>query len=150
MRLPTRKRPGVHINMTPMIDVTFLLIIFFLLSSHLARQETQTELDLPSAASGQIATADDQPRLSVNVLPDGSVMLGSTPTTAAQMGDRLRIESQRLGRDLEVRIRADRAVPYGAVTPILLACADAGIWNVSFAVMKQVEGRESSVEGQKR
>ncbi|MBT6848587.1 MAG: biopolymer transporter ExbD, partial [Planctomycetaceae bacterium] len=40
-------------NMTPMIDVVFLLIIFFLVSSHLARQETQLELDLPEASSGE-------------------------------------------------------------------------------------------------
>ena len=39
--------------MTPMIDVTFLLIIFFLVSSHLAQQELQVDLELPAAASGE-------------------------------------------------------------------------------------------------
>ena len=123
--------------MTPMIDVTFLLIIFFLLSSHLAQQETQLELDLPTAASGRQAVDDERPRLSVNVRSDGSVMLGSTPTQPEEMARRLRIERERLGGDLEVRIRADRSVPYEIVEPILLACADAGIWNVTFAVFKR-------------
>jgi biopolymer transport protein ExbD len=132
--------------MTPMIDVTFLLIIFFLLSSHLAQQETRTELDLPSAASGRLADDDERPRLSVNVTNDGSVMLGSTPTTPQEMGGRLRLEREKLGADMEVRIRADRSVPYKAVEPILLACADAGIWNVTFAVFKKVEGGVLRVE----
>ncbi len=40
--------------MTPMIDVTFLLIIFFLVSSHLAKQENFLKLDLPTAAAGAV------------------------------------------------------------------------------------------------
>jgi biopolymer transport protein ExbD len=147
MRPPQRHRAAlVRVNMTPMIDVTFLLIIFFLLSSHLAQQETQLELDLPSAASGRQAVDDERPRLSVNVRADGDVMLGSTPTEPQQMAQRLQIERQRLGDEMEVRIRADRSVPYSAVAPVLLACADAGIWNVTFAVHKRVEGPGSRVE----
>ncbi len=138
MRPPQRHRAAnVRVNMTPMIDVTFLLIIFFLLSSHLARQETQLELDLPTAASGRQAAEDQRPRLSVNVRADGSVMLGSTETRPDEMVRRLQIERDRLGGDLEVRVRADRSVPYDVVEPILLACADAGIWNVTFAVFKE-------------
>ena len=151
MQPPQRHRGTlVRVNMTPMIDVTFLLIIFFLLSSHLAQQETQLELDLPSAASGRQAVDDERPRLSVNVSSDGSVMLGSTETEPQEMGRRLAIERERLGNDLEVRIRADRSVPYSAVEPILLACAEAEIWNVTFAVFKKVESRESRVKDQKK
>ena len=141
MRTPARRSSAfTQINMTPMIDVTFQLIIFFLLSSHLAQQEMQLELALPSASSGKQAAIDDRPRLNVNVRADGSVMLGSTPTSTKEMGSRLRIEREKLGDDLEVRIRADRAVPYRAVEPILLACAEAGIWNVTFAVVKKDHG----------
>jgi biopolymer transport protein ExbD len=117
------------------------LIIFFLLSSHLAQQETQTELELPTAASGEQAVDDSRPRLTVNVDDDGSVMLGSTPTTTQDMAGRLRLERDKLGEDMEVRVRADRSVPYAAIEPILVACADAGIWNVTFAVVKRVESQ---------
>ncbi|HJQ81612.1 MAG TPA: biopolymer transporter ExbD [Lacipirellulaceae bacterium] len=142
MRLPQRRSlASAYINMTPMIDVTFQLIIFFLLSSRLAQQETQMELDLPAAASGREAVDDDRPRLTVNVSAEGRVMLSSTETPREEMAGRLRIERERLGRDLEVRVRADRSVPYRAVAPILLACAEAGIWNVTFAVVEKVEGR---------
>jgi biopolymer transport protein ExbD len=140
MRPPQRPRAAtVRVNMTPMIDVTFLLIIFFLLSSHLAQQENQLELNLPTAASGRQAADDRRPRLSVNVGSDGNVMLGSSETTPEEMVRRLQIERERLGADLEVRVRADRSVPYKVVEPILLACAEAQIWNVTFAVFKKVD-----------
>jgi biopolymer transport protein ExbD len=138
MRLPQRRPVAARINMTPMIDVTFQLIIFFLLSSRLAQQEA-IELELPAAASGNQAVDDQPPRLTVNVSPDGQVMFGSTRTPPEEMTGRLRIERERLGRDLEIRIRADRSVPYGTIEPILLACAEADIWNVTFAVSEKVE-----------
>jgi biopolymer transport protein ExbD len=127
--------------MTPMIDVTFLLIIFFLLSSRLAQLEA-VELELPGASSGRQAIDDERPRLSVNVAADGRVMLGSTETPPDEVSRRLRLERDRLGSDLEIRIRADRGVPYSSVEPILLACADANIWNVTFAVFE----RDQSVD----
>ncbi len=53
MKVPTQLNSGeVDFNMTPMIDVVFLLIIFFLVSTHLAKQEAQLELPLPVAESG--------------------------------------------------------------------------------------------------
>ena len=47
-----------EIDMTPMIDVVFQLLIFFLVASHLARQEVQLQLDLPDAGTGQRPTQD--------------------------------------------------------------------------------------------
>ncbi len=121
-------------NMTPMIDVVFLLIIFFLVSSHLARQETQLELDLPTAATGSEPTEDQTERITINLLADGQVMLGAEPATVAQLEQRLAFERQRSELPLEVRIRADQHVPFGQVKPVLVACAKANVWDVRFAV----------------
>ena len=137
--------------MTPMIDVTFQLIIFFLLSSHLAQQETQMELDLPAAASGRQAVDDERPRLSVNVESDGSVMLGSTQTTPRR-NDRPAADRTATGWATIWKFASGPTARCrtASVEPILLACADAGIWNVTFAVFKKVESRESRVESQSR
>ena len=63
MRVPSRVLSHqVGFNMTPMIDVVFQLIIFFLLSSHLAKQETQLPLPLPEAISGRDLQLDDRAR----------------------------------------------------------------------------------------
>ena len=128
------KRSPVTFNMTPMIDVVFLLIIFFLVSSHLARQENRLELPLPSAASGQPPEQDPAPRLTINVLKEGRLLIAGSQIAPGQLAPRLASELARQSRELQVRIRSDRGVSYRFVEPILLACAQSGIWNVSFAV----------------
>ena len=138
IELPRKSRTrSVDFNMTPLIDVVFLLIIFFLVSSHLARQETQLELSLPAAASGHEADSAPTTRVTINVLPDGQLLLGAAPVDAAEISDRLGFERKRTTEDLEVRIRADRALPYRHIEPLLLACAEAKVWNVSFAVVEK-------------
>jgi biopolymer transport protein ExbD len=139
MRSPTNLgRGSVGFNMTPMIDVVFLLIIFFLVSSHLARQETQVAVDLPDAASSDRPEEEDVRRLFINVLSETQILVGSQPIEPARLETLLDYESRKSAGDnirpLEVRIRTDRTVPYRAVEPILLACARSGIWNVKFAV----------------
>jgi biopolymer transport protein ExbD len=138
MRAPTyAARGALSFNMTPMIDIVFLLIIFFIVSSHLARQETQLELALPLAASGQPPGDDDTRRLIINVSADGQMQLGGTPVELEQLRRKIDFEAERAGRDLEVRIRGDRNVPYRVVEPIMVACARAGVWKVSFAVVER-------------
>ena len=136
MRVPSHTTTtGVGFNMTPMIDVVFQLIIFFLLSSHLARQETQLPLSLPTAASGQAAPADEMPRLTVNVLANGTLLVGGRAIEPADLAALLLDRKNEHGNALEVRIRSDRSVPYHFVEPILLACTQAGLWKISFAVL---------------
>ena len=138
MRIPTRAVSGeVGFNMTPMIDVVFQLIIFFLLSSHLAKQETQLPLPLPAAASGRVEAADDRPRLTVNVLADGTLLVANRPITPEDLVPLLRDRRAVHGDQLEVRIRGDRGVLYSRVEPVLLACVRAGIWNVAYAVHRK-------------
>jgi len=136
MRLPRfgHRRP-VEFNVTPLIDVVFLLIIFFLVSSHLAQQETQIELALPAAASGHESQASKVARVTINILPDGRLMLGSAEVSANEISSRLDVERRQTSADMEVRIRADRDLVYALIEPVLLACAEAKIWNVSFAVV---------------
>ncbi len=142
MHVPTNLRSGeLGFNMTPMIDVVFLLIIFFLVSSHLARQETQMALPLPGADSGEAAPQDERPRVTINVRGDGTLMLAGHRVQAEQLQQRLRQRLADSGASLEVRIRGDRQVPYGSVEPVMLACARAGIWNVTYAVYRREDVR---------
>ena len=145
MRVPTslsRADPGF--NMTPMIDVVFLLIIFFLVSSHLAQQEVQMELDLPQAASGQAPGEDDVRRVVINVLPHARagkrIMVGGRLMGGQQLAQLIDYESRRARSEergqLEVRIRSDRKVPYRVVEPLMVACARSGVWKVTFAVVE--------------
>jgi biopolymer transport protein ExbD len=127
----------VGINMTPMIDVVFQLIIFFLLSGHLAQQEVHLQLPLPTAGSGKTPEEEAKPRVTINVLADGRLLMANRPVAAEGLAQRLAEERAAAGADLELRIRSDRAAPYARIEPILLAAARAGIWNVAFSVYRE-------------
>ena len=127
--------------MTPMIDVVFLLIIFFLVSSHLARQEVQMTLPLPDAQSGTQVVDSKLPRVVVNISAGGQIRMAGRQLTLDQFQRRLVERRSKHGQDLEVRIRSDRNVLYRNINPVMRSCAEAGIWNVTFAVFRSGEGR---------
>lgn len=145
MRLPNRGRGGgLKFNLTPMIDVVFNLIIFFLAASHLARSETVDEVELPDATTGGPEEPELNRRLIVTVIPGGAMSVGGKPVTLLQFEQLLivsRGEGETPNREFEVRIRTDRHVPYRHLEPLLLACARVGIHKVRFAVLPvKVEG----------
>jgi len=125
--------------MTPMIDVVFLLIIFFLVSSHLASQEVPLDLQLPEASSGGRSADRPRMRITIQVRPDGAIVQAGDRIDLSELGRRLEHEADRGGPDSEIRIRCDRSAPYGTVEPILVACARAGIWNVQFSVLRRAD-----------
>ncbi|MEC9091543.1 MAG: biopolymer transporter ExbD [Planctomycetota bacterium] len=134
MQIPTLINRGrIGFNMTPMIDVVFLLIIFFLVASHLSDQETQVEIDLPDATSG-LPQEDLANRVTVNLPEEGEILVSGRVLSVDELLEQIvRIRSS-VGEDLEIRIRGNRKVTYETVGAVLKACADAGVWNVTFAV----------------
>ncbi|WDI44631.1 ExbD/TolR family protein [Bremerella sp. P1] len=142
MRVPSNLKPGqAEFNMTPMIDVVFLLIIFFLVSSHLAKQEAQMPLPLPTAESGQEIIDDQMPCAVVNIEADGSLILAGRRVPPDQLRDRLATERERSGDSIELRIRCDRDTPYANVKPVMLAATEAGIWSIAFSVIRPEDAR---------
>ena len=138
MKMPrAADREQSSVNMTPMIDVVFLLIIFFLVSSHLARRENELPLTLPAAGSGKSEQEELAARLTLNIQEKGSLILAGRPIRREELPQRLEAAKRAEGDQLELRIRADRKVPYEHVSPVLRAAATSGIWNVTFAVVRQ-------------
>jgi len=135
MQIPKpQKKPNLSFNMTPMIDVVFLLIIFFLVSSNLVQQESLIALDLPTAKTSRIPKSSESNtrKITINVTNEDHLFLGSRPIDRDQLRQYLIAEQSRLGKSLEVRIRTDRRVPYRAIEPLMVICSQAGIDNVSF------------------
>jgi biopolymer transport protein ExbD len=137
MRAPQLLSSGsTSINMTPMIDVVFLLIIFFLVSSHLAKQENAVKLDLPTASSG-LADNIERDTLVANVLPGGAVQIGGVELAMRGVEDAVRRRLTTAAGNLQLRIRTDRNVPYAQVEPLLGIAARAGVTDVVFSVIDE-------------
>ncbi len=120
-----------------MIDVVFLLIIFFLVSSHLAQRENRIELDLPVALTGQDDQPDDSRRITVNVLSSGTILVTGREIPAESVTQMFAEAAGDDGDQVRIRIRGDRNVTYDKVSPIMKSAVEAGIWNVTFAVVEQ-------------
>jgi len=97
------------------------------------------ELPLPIATSGQETEADARHTV-INVRDDGSYIFAGRYMPLDELRRRLVDSKAESGDDLEIRIRGDRRVPYRFVEPLLRACAEAGIWKVTFAVYKPGDG----------
>ena len=140
MRIPKpEKKSALSFNMTPMIDIVFLLIIFFLVSSNLVQQETLIAVDLPSAKSSRMpGSRESQTRkITISVTGEDHIFLGTRPVDHGQLLQFLSAEQMRTGMPLEVRIRTDRRVPYKTIEPVLVICSQVGIDNVSFNTYKE-------------
>ena len=120
-------------NITPMIDVTFLLIVFFVLVSQIVDLE-QVDMELPAPEQAATRLPGDEPRAVVNVVPGraggiAAYQLGSRrfePTTAGLGGLRnALIELYQATPIMRVNLRADRGTDYRWVAPVLQVVREA-------------------------
>ncbi|MEM0924634.1 MAG: biopolymer transporter ExbD [Planctomycetota bacterium] len=134
MKIPDQsQRPFVGANMTPMIDVVFLLIIFFLVSSHLAKQETRFPVDLPVAATHNPIDLDSV-SLTVTINQDRQILIAGKPVDLEQASNAFRELVSEKGLDASLRIRTDATVDYATVEPVLRKAADVGLLDIKIAV----------------
>jgi biopolymer transport protein ExbD len=138
MKPPDHLRPSsATMNMTPMIDVVFLLIIFFLVSSNLIQQDVSMELQLPAAETAMTTPETEAKKITVNIPAPGQLLLGAQPIDSESLREYFLQRRADWGADTGLRIRTNRDIPYGEVEPILVLAAECGVWNVSFAVVER-------------
>jgi biopolymer transport protein ExbD len=138
MQIPSSTdRPSAGANMTPMIDVVFLLVIFFLVSSHLARQEKRLPLDLPLAAEFDSLDPEKAP-LTISVDEQARLRVGGNVIDVPTLRQILADWSDRFGSDAAIRIRTDGSVQYQYVEPVLREAALAGVTDAAIAVREDI------------
>ncbi|MFO7534313.1 MAG: biopolymer transporter ExbD [Kiritimatiellia bacterium] len=125
------KEAPVGFQIAPMIDVVFLLLIFFVTSQIYAQWESEIDIRLPTAK-----TAQEEPRMPgeiiVNVSREGVVMVSGQVLDDDRLGTVLkRLVAVFPGQP--VLIRADRKTAYEQVVRVLDICRQCDVWNVSFA-----------------
>jgi biopolymer transport protein ExbD len=128
---------GVSINLTPMIDVTFLLIIFFLVSSHLAKQENFLPLELPLASSG-VSDFSERTTLTVQIPPDGTYLVNNSQVSLDQIQNFILSKMAENSKNpIRIRIRTDKSAAYAPIAKLLKLCALTGNSDIVFAVYQE-------------
>ena len=137
MKVPRRERQsGARFNITPLIDVVFLLVIFFLVATHFAHQEQVEAVELPVASS--VNDEQEMPRrLTVSITAEGQMFVKGRAVDTLVIERMIREDTKEQSADYEVRIRGDQRVTYERVEPVLLACLKAGVTKIGVAVTEK-------------
>ena len=131
MRIPFEQQEEPKFQMAPMIDMVFLLVIFFMTASHVSSTKN-LDLEIPQAVSGTVPKERPN-RWTVNIMRDGSVFSGQQPVTL----DELRaLVAARVQGDpsTKVYLRADKRTPHREVRLVMNAMAEAGVGDFIFGV----------------
>jgi biopolymer transport protein ExbD len=119
------------INLTPMLDVVFNLIIFFMVGTQFADRERQMDVQLPRVSEGQpLTTGPDE--IVVNVFADGRIVVSDRTLSLDELESRLKDAKARYDEQ-SVMIRGDGRGVYQHVMDVISACHRARIRNFSLA-----------------
>lgn len=119
--------PGL--DLTPMVDVVFLLIIFFMVSTTFISSETGLSVDLPQAQSAQVQPSDLP---TVTVTADGRVFLAGAPVEQSGLVALLQ-EAIAASGQTTVVLRADESVAHGLVVEVMDLIRLAGAERIAIA-----------------
>ncbi len=119
------------LNLTPMIDIVFLLIIFFMIGTQFTEMERQFDIQLPTVTEAQpLTTLPDE--IIISVAQDGRLSINGQARTMEEV-ERDLIAAQEHYADQAVLIRGDGQGPYQYVMDVLAVCHRAKINFVSLA-----------------
>ncbi len=122
MQFEGRRRSSKMPNLTPLIDIVFLLLVFFMLTSHFVQQQA-LNIDLPVADSGEVLVEDNQLEVVLNA--EGNFLINehfvASENLEAVLTEQLNERTDRL-----VRVRGDRGAPLGLAVTLLDAARKAG------------------------
>lgn len=140
------KRPSIlqsedRVDLTPMIDIVFLLLIYFMVTTQLIQEESDMRLQLPAETAPPEQPDNLPSEQIIDILEDGQVLLNGAPVDAVDSRDmpelsrtltRLRQADRRMQIDTVVTIQAEDESLHQRSIDVLNACAKAEIRMVSF------------------
>ena len=125
------------LNMTPMIDVVFQLIIFFVVTIAQQQKELEMELRLAMAPDGKPVEKKDPRTINVDVDDEGRVYIARQRLSLPALRAILRQSVNRHGQTLPVVIRGDMAARHEYIRRVIDTCSEAGLWRIKFAAIKE-------------
>ena len=129
MKLSSASKKKARIEIIPMIDTMFFLLVFFMISTLSMTLQKGMEVNLPKASSA----SDDLPeQVTLSISSKGDLFFNKDSCTISEL--ELRLHDLRIyGEEPAVVINADEAVSHGQVIEVMDAVREAGIFNMAIA-----------------
>jgi biopolymer transport protein ExbD len=134
MKFSNRQPEPANMQLAPMIDIVFLLLIFFIVTWQFTKSETELSVSVPTAQEG----ADPERQsgeIVINILIDGTIRVEGATVDLEQLLAKLAPIATAF-ENQPVRIRGDGGVEYQRIVEVIDTCQKAGIWNISFATQR--------------
>ena len=132
MPLKTNFEEQPSLNLTPMIDIVFLLIIFFMVGTKFTEVERQIGIKLPEVSDNGALTEAPAKKI-VNVHADGVITLDRENVSLAELTERLKAAKDEYS-DLGVIVRGDGSASYEEVVKAFNACRQSGVVELGMSV----------------
>lgn len=120
--------------MAPLIDIVFLLLIFFLVTWQFSRSEQDSKVKVPTSTQGK-EEHRAQSEIVVNIRSNGDLVINGQALNEKELLRKLRAIVE-VYENQPVRLRGDGEITYQTLMGVIDVCQKAGIWNISFATRK--------------
>jgi biopolymer transport protein ExbD len=138
-----KSRALASLNLTPLIDVVFLLLVFFLVASRFAQEDRELPVQLPSASSAMPMTVEPQ-EIIVNIDSQGGFFVDGKSLNASAL-ENLLVESLiQNPMSQTVIIRGDGRVDFQSVVTVLDLCNRLGVPSYKITTSNDTEGQGSA------
>jgi len=118
------------LSLTPLIDVVFLLLIFFLVTSEFENEERRLDIVLPSATTA-VPMISKPREIVIDIDREGTVFLSGQPTSLGELQKLLKVAAASNPTNQSVVIRADRSTAFQPVVNVMDLCNRSGISDYS-------------------
>ena len=154
MKLRKVEEPVCEMDMTPMIDCTFQLLIFFMVAASMSKVDQTPEIQLPIAPKAAKPEEEDlRGRGTINIAPigtptaDGAVSEARPFMISGQLCDEATLTKLIAARaeavpDFRVYMRVDKNAEFKTVKRAIRACANAGVFNIIFGTFQSKSAGE--------
>lgn len=129
MLITRKRRIDAGIDMTPLIDVVFQLLIFLMVSSQFIKPDRRVEL--PAGPMESAPANPDEPHLSLHITADNLILLEGEETTREELGSKLRDAIKHTDIDSLV-IRSDKTAHVGILLPVIEIARESGIISLAY------------------
>ena len=130
------------LDMTPMIDVVFQLIIFFVVTLKMS-DDKDTTIKLEDGKHGIVLTQEELPpsQLTIDVARTGRVSISNITLTDQMLAAKIKERKNKYGAEFPCMIRADYRTQHKHIARVMNICAAVGVWKLSFVAIQEHKAR---------
>ena len=130
-----KRHEPAEMDMTPMIDCVFQLIIFFIVTIRIDESKNET-IELEFARHGPAIEREDPRQLIIEVDRNGWISIGGAQLSAQKLQTIMHARYRRYG-PYPVLIRGDRSARHKEIRAVMDICTSVGLWRINFAAIKE-------------